>query len=109
MELVTDKDESERLEREMPIPVPAFDIVLDDGSLIRKVAVVGNRALGIIVGAHTGFLPFAAVPQIRSRRVRHALRLTRIHRLPFIGRRLRSRWAERVGASPEQPTWIPKI
>lgn len=109
MELVTNKDEAERLDREMPIRVPVFDIVLDDGSLIQAVAVIGDRALGIIVGGHTGFLSFAAVPQIHSRRVRDALRLTRIHGLPFIGRRLRRRWAARVGALPEQPAWIPNI
>lgn len=109
MELVTDKDESERLERQMPRPVPVFDIVLDDGSLVPAVAVVADRALGVIVGGHTGFLPFSAVPQIRSRRVRDALRLTPIHRLPFIGRWLRRRWAQRVGASPNPPAWIPKL
>lgn len=109
MELVTRQDESERLEREMPTPVPVFDVVLDDGSLVPSVAAVGDRAFGVIVGGHTGFLSFAAVPELSSRRVRAALRLTRIHSLPFIGKWLRRRWAESIGASFTRPSWIPKI
>lgn len=108
MQLVTCQDESERLQREMPSPVPLFDIVLDDSSLVPTVAVVADRALGVIVGGHTGLLPFSAVPQLHSRRVLHALRLAPLHRLPFIGRRLR-RWARRLGASPNPPVWIPKL
>lgn len=109
MDLVIHKDEAEKLEREMRVPVPMFDVVLDDGSLVLGVAVVGDRAVGVIVGGHTGFLPFADVPQVASRRIRDALRLTRVHALPFIGNWLRRRWARRVGASLGQPAWIPKM
>jgi len=109
MELVTRSDESERLQREMPTLVPVFDLVLDDGSLLPSVAAVGDRAFGIIVGGQTGFLSFAAVPQLASRRVRGVLRLTRIHRLPFIGERLRRRWAKSVGVSPTRPSWLPEL
>ena len=48
----------------MPSPVPVFDVVLDDGSLVPSVAAVGDRAFGVIVGGHTGFLSFAAVPEL---------------------------------------------
>lgn len=109
MELVTRQDESERLAREMPTQVPVFDVVLDDGSLVTSVAAVGDRAFGVIVGGHTGLLSFAAVPELSSRRVSAALRLTRIHSLPFIGQRLRRRWAESIGASFTRPSWIPKM
>jgi hypothetical protein len=109
MELVTRKDESERLERNLPVPVPAYDIVLDDGSLVPDVAVVGDRAVGVIVGGHTGFLSFADVPQIVSRQIRNTLRLTQVHKLPFIGPCLRRRWARKVGASLDHPAWIPKL
>lgn len=113
MELVTRQDESERLQREMlrdmPSPVPVFDVVLDDGSLVQTVAAIGDRAFGVIVGGHTSFLSFADVPQLSSRRVRAALRLTRIHSLPIIGWRLRRRWAESIEASFTCPSWIPKM
>lgn len=109
MEMVTSQDESERLERELPNPVPVFDVVLDDGSLVPSVAAVGDRAFGIIIGGHTGFLSFAAVPELALRRVRATLRLTLIHSLPFLGPELRRRWAESIGASRTRPTWIPKI
>src|SRR5205085_9389708 len=109
MELVTRQDESERLEREMPIPVPVFDVILDDGSLVPSVVAVGDRAFGIIVGGHSGFFSFAAVPELATRQVRATLRLTRIHSLPFIGQRLRRLWAESIGASLTRPSWIPTI
>jgi hypothetical protein len=109
MELVTRKDESQRLERDLPMPVPVYDIVLDDGSLIPAVAVVGDRAVGVMVGGHTGFLSFADVPEIVSRRIRNALRLTQVYTLPFIGPRLRRRWARKVGASLDHPAWIPTL
>jgi hypothetical protein len=109
MEIVTHKDESDRLQRDMPKCIPVFDVVLDDGSLVRSVAVIDGRAVGAIVGGHTGFVAFAAVPELASRRVRDFLRLTSIHGLPFIGQWLRRRWAERVGASLIRPSWIPKL
>jgi hypothetical protein len=86
-----------------------FDLVLDDGSLVPSVAVVGDQAVGVLVGGHTGFLAFAVVPQLALRRVRAALKLTRIHYLPFFGQRLRRRWAESVGASLTRPAWIPRL
>ena len=91
MEIVTNKDESDRLQRDMPNCVPVFDVVLDDGSLVPSVAVIDDRAIGAIVGGHTGFITFAAVPELASRRVRDFLRLTSIHGLPFIGQWLRRR------------------
>ena len=109
MELVTHKDESDRLQREMPVPAPVFDVVLDDGSLVQSVVVVNDRAIGVIVGGHTGFLPFAAVPELATRRVRDALRLTRCHRFPFIGSRIRHRWAQTRSASVARPSWMPLI
>src|SRR4051812_287595 len=39
MELVIQRDESERLQKALPKPVPVFDVVLDDGSMIPNVAV----------------------------------------------------------------------
>jgi len=51
MEIVTHKDESDRLQRDMPKCIPVFDVVLDDGSLVRSVAVIDGRAVGAIVGA----------------------------------------------------------
>ena len=93
----------------MPRPVPVFDVVLDDGSLLPWVAVIEDRAIGIIVGGQTGFFAFADVPEVVSRSVRHSLRLSRMHKLPVIGRWLRHRWAERVGASSAHASWIPKM
>jgi hypothetical protein len=109
MEIVTHKDESDRLLADWPKRVPVFDVVLDDGSLIREVVAFGDRAVGVIVGGHTGFIAFAAVPELASRQVREFLRLTRIHGLPFIGQWLRCRWAARIGASSARPSWIPKL
>ena len=109
MEIVTAIDESDRLQRGMPTCIPVFDVVLDDGSLVRSVAVIEGKAVGAIVGGHTGFLAFASVLELTSRRVRDFLRLTSVHGLPFIGRWLRHRWAERVGALPARPSWIPKL
>ena len=40
-----------------PKRVPVFDVVLDDGSLIREVVAFGDRAIGGIVGGHIGLIP----------------------------------------------------
>jgi hypothetical protein len=82
---------------------------LDDGTLVPGAAVIEDRAVGIVVGGHTGFIAFADVPELASRRVRHTLRVAGIHVLPVIGSWLRHRWATRVGALPGQPSWIPQL
>jgi len=109
MELVTRPEESQTLQREMPIPVPVFDIVLDNGSLLPNVAVVDDRAVGVIVGCHTGFIAFADVPELASRQVGHALRIAGAYSMPVIGAWLRRRWAARLGARPSRPSWIPPL
>ena len=109
MELVTTLDEFRRLEAQVPKPGLVFDLVLDDGSLVPAVLAGGDRALGIMVGGHTGFLPFADVPKVADRKVRHTLRVSGVYASLFIGWWLRRRWAAKVGASPARASWIPAI
>jgi hypothetical protein len=109
MDLVTHSDESQKLQRDMIKRGTMFDVILDDGSHVADTLAVDGRAVGVVVGGQTGFLAFADVPQLSSRHIRHTLRLSRVHRLPFIGRRLRRQWAVRAGALPDWPAWIPKM
>ena len=109
MDLVTCSDESLNLQRAMIQRGTLFDVILDDGSLVANTLAVDGRAVGVVVGGQTGFLAFADVPQLSSRHIKHTLRLSRVHRMPIFGPRLRQSWAMRAGASPDWPDWIPKI
>lgn len=109
MELVTHSDESQKLQEQMGPRPTMFDVVLDDGSYLTDTAVVDDRAVGIVVGGHTGFIAFADVPSLASRRVHHALRLSGIYYLPFLGHRLRRRWAARAGVRLVRPSWVPRL
>lgn len=106
MDLVTDKGEFKRLEGEaMKLrPVPVFDLVLDDNSFVPGVVALGDRALGVVVGGHTGFLAFADVPAVANRKVRHVLRVSGVYASPFLGRWLRRRRAAGAGASSGCPS-----
>lgn len=108
--LVTDKDESASLESQFGSgQASRFDLVLDDGTYLADTMAFGGRAVGLAIGGHTGYISFSAVPQVRGHSVLHSLRLRRYHFWPFIGRRLRRRWAESIGVKPRDPVWRPKI
>jgi len=112
MDLVTDKGEFTKLEGEAlkVKPVPVFDLVLDDNSFVPGVVALGGKALGVIVGGHTGFLAFADVPTVANRKVRQALRVSGLYASPIVGWWLRRRRAARAGAvSSRRPAWIPAI
>jgi len=111
MDLVTNPGEFRRLEGEALKlePIPVFDLILDDNSFVPSVVALGDRALGVLVGGHTGFLPFADVPAVASRKVREALRVSGAYASPFFGWWLRRRRAGRAGALPGRPSWIPAI
>ena len=89
--------------------VACFDLVLDDGTYLADVLVFGDRAVGLAIGGHTGYLSFSDVPQVLGHSVSHWLRLRRYHSCPFIGFRLRHRWAQNIGIEPSHPNWRPKI
>jgi hypothetical protein len=111
MDLVMDPAEFKRLEGEALKlkPTPVFDLVLDDNTFVPSVVALGDRALGVLVGGHTGFLPFADVPAIVSRRVREALPVSGAYASPLVGWWLRRRRATRAGASASRPSWIPAL
>jgi hypothetical protein len=113
MDLVTDKLGFAKLVGEVfrikALPVPVFDLILDDNSFIPDVVALGQRALGVVVGGHTGFLAFADVPTVADRRVRQALRVSGVFASPVIGWWLRQRRAARAGAMAGRPSWIPSL
>ncbi len=111
MDLVTDPVEFKRLEREalQQEPNPVFDLVLDDNSFVPGVLTLGDRALGVRVGGHTGFQPFADVPAVSNRKVREALRVSGAYAFPLIGWWLRRRRAARAGALAGRPAWLAAI
>ena len=111
MELVTDSAQFKSLEAEAAKlrPMPVFDLVLDDKSFVPAVVAIGDKALGVLVGGQTGFLPFADVPQVAPRKIEHTLRVSGIYTSAFVGWWLRRRWAARVGALPGLATWLPKL
>jgi len=109
MELVTDLDEFRKLNAELSTPAPVFDLVLDDRSFVPGAVAVGDKALGVIVGGHTGFLAFADVPEVGARRVRYVLRVSGIYAWPLVGWWLRRCRANRAGASRTRPSWIPAL
>ena len=113
MDLVTDKLESARLLEEVfrlkAFPLPVFDLILDDNSFVPDVVALGQRAVGVVVGGHTGFLSFADVPAVANRKVREALPVSGAYATPFVGSWLRRRRAERVGALPGTVSWLPVI
>lgn len=85
------------------------DIILDDGSYLDEVLCFGDYALGIMIGGHTGFLPFTDCEQIKGRRVTNFLKWGWSHAVPLVGRRLRYQWAQKMGVTPARPSWVPKI
>ena len=111
MDMVIDPAEFKRLEGEALKlkPIPVVDLILDDSSFGPSVVALGDKALGVLVGGHIGFLPFADVPAIASRRVREALPVSGAYASPFIGWWLRRRWAARAGALASRPSWIPAL
>jgi len=111
MNLVTDPAEFKKLEGEAwkLKPMPVFDLVLDDDSFVPGVVALGDSASGVLVGGHTGFLPFADVPAVANRKVRVALRVSGAYGSPFVGWWLRRRRAARAGALPGRAPWIPTI
>jgi hypothetical protein len=111
MDLVTDSAELQKLEGEAlkRKPMPVFDLVLDDSSFVPGVVALGDRALGVLVGGHTGFLAFASVTAVANRRVRQAFQVSGIYASPFVGWWLRRRRAARVGAMPGRPSWMPTL
>jgi len=108
MELVTDPDEARQIDHTLA-EADFCDLVLDDGSYVPNSAVLESRAFGIVIGGQTGFLPFAGIPGLASRRIQHILRLSRVHRIPLLGSWLRHSWASRVGGRLTKPSWIPKL
>jgi hypothetical protein len=111
MDLVTDQAEFKKLEGEALKlkPIPVFDLVLDDGSFVPGVVAVGERAIGVLVGGHTGFLSFADAPGVANRKVREALRVSGAYASPLVGWWLRRRRAARAGALPGRASWLPAI
>jgi hypothetical protein len=108
--LVTNKAESASFEQHLGSGRGfCFDLVLDDGTYLADVLTFDGRAVGIAIGGQTGYISFSDVPQVCGHSVSHYLRLRRYHFWPFIGRRLRLRWAGRVGAEPRHPDWRPRI
>ena len=111
MEIVKDPADFRKLELEVLKlnPVPVFDLILDDDTFVPGVVALDDRALGILVGGHTGLIAFADVPAVANRTVRRALRVSGIYKSPFFGWWLRRRRAERAGALAGSPSWIPTI
>ena len=113
MDLVTDKLEFTKLLGEVlrinAFPVPVFDLILDDNSFVPDVVALGQRALGVVVGGHTGLLAFADVPTVADRSVRQALQVSGFYASPVIGWWLRQRRAARAGAMASGPSWIPSL
>ncbi len=85
------------------------DIVLDDGIYLDEVLSVGDSALGIVIGGHTGFLAFSDCTEIRGRSIQHSLKWHWWHRTPVVGGALRHRWARRLGVVPARPAWVPRM
>jgi hypothetical protein len=85
------------------------DIILDDGTYLDEVLCIGENALGIVIGGHTGFLPFTDCDQVKGRQIRSFLKWSWRHTLPLVGRRLRQNWAQSMGVIPERPSWAPHI
>ena len=106
MIIVSEKMESERLEQQISSRKwTLHDIVLDDGTWLPDTMVFEDRAFGLLIGGHTAFQFFRDVPQVTGRNITHDLRLRRRHWSLFFGWWLRKRWARRVGARLEYPTW----
>ena len=111
MDLVIDQAEFKKLEREALKlkPMPVFDLVLDDNSFVPGVVALGDRALGVLVGGHTGFLSFADVPAVADRKVREALRVSGAYASTLVGWWLRRRRAAKAGALGGRASWLPAI
>ena len=104
--IVTEKTESERFEQQISSSDwTLHDIILDDGTWLPDTMVVDDRAFGLLIGGHTVFQFFRNIPQLVGRNVTHTLRLRRRHGSLFFGWWLRRRWARKVGARLEYPTW----
>jgi hypothetical protein len=104
--ILTEKAESARLEQQLSVrDWKLHDIVLDDGTWLPNTLVFDDRALGLLIGGHTGFQFFRDVPQLVGRKVTHDLRLCRRHASLFFGWWLRRRWARRMGARLTYPDW----
>ena len=85
------------------------DLILDDGTYLDEVMCIGDYAVAIYVGGYTGAVSFTDCKEIRGRQVRSFLKWKWRHRIPIIGRKLRQRWARKMGVIPERPSWVPKF
>jgi hypothetical protein len=78
MTLITDSEESNRLQQQVG-QFLIYDIVLDDGTWLPNTMVIDDRAFGLLIGGHTAFQFFRDIPQLAGRTVQHWLRLRSRH------------------------------
>ena len=104
--LVTNKNESQQLEQQMmSSDWRLHDVVLNEGTWLPDTMVVDDKAFGLLIGGHTVFQFFRDIPDLVGKTVANALPLRRRHGSLLFGWWLRRRWARRVGARLEYPTW----
>ena len=109
MRLITDMKDAGSIPREFWDVPDLADIVLDDGTYVRDVIVFEGRAIGVILGGHTGVMLFGEIRALKGRYIRNFVNIKGAYTWPLIGGILRRNWAKDNADRLERPGWLPEL